>query len=545
MSDFHIKPKDRDAARDSHGNFSTAARTERAVLAHLSLYTRPLTEREKAAQEPVADWEAEEDFEESTSLDELAGLAEAAGAEVMGRVTQKRQKPDPATLFGKGKVEEIKALCADVDADVVIVDCDLSPAQGKNLEEALKIRVIDRTELILDIFARRAQTAQAKLQIELAQLRYQLPRLKRMWVHLGRTGGGIGTRGPGETQLETDRSMARERVTLLERQLDVIRKQKKVESASRYEFELGALVGYTNVGKSALLNALSNPTGKKVYEANQLFATLGSSTRKVELGAGRSILLSDTVGFVRRLPHFLVESFHSTLNEVENADFLLLVVNAADPEMDDKMHAVQKVLNELQVLDTPHLLVLNQCDRLKPEAREALAARHPEGVFTSALTGEGLDALHERIKVLLDEQALDCVFRLDASSQETGRVLADLSRHGRILHQEWQEGDGSHPILKVKAKLARRWKDSMEPFLESVEDNAPHSKNAIKNALNGYVNGHKKPSAHRIGFGVHAHPTQAGDHNALDGAANGAAWDSVDWDGEATAEAKAEAVEQK
>lgn len=390
MADFHIKSNTENAVRDSHGTYSTAARTERAVLAHLSLYTRPANERERAASsassEPAPDWEAAEDFEESASLDELAGLAEAAGAQVAGRVTQKRQKPDPATLFGKGKVEEIKALCADTDADVVIVDCDLSPAQGKNLEETLKIRVIDRTELILDIFARRAQTAQAKLQIELAQLRYQLPRLKRMWVHLGRTGGGIGTRGPGETQLETDRSMARDRVTLLERQLDVIRKQKKVESASRYEFELGALVGYTNVGKSALLNALSNPTGKRVYEADQLFATLGSSTRKVELGAGRSILLSDTVGFVRRLPHFLVESFHSTLNEVENADFLLLVVDGADPEMDDKLRAVQKVLNELQVLDTPHLLVLNQCDRLKAGEREALAARHPEGIFTSALT---------------------------------------------------------------------------------------------------------------------------------------------------------------
>ncbi len=542
MADFHIESKQKDAGRNSHGTFSTAAQAERAVLAHLSLYVRPSTEGERAANALAAadapGWEAEEDFEESASLDELAGLAEAAGAVVGGRVTQKRQKPDPATLFGKGKVEEIKALCADVSANVVIVDCDLSPAQGKNLEEELQIRVIDRTELILDIFARRAQTAQAKLQIELAQLRYQLPRLKRMWIHLGRTGGGIGTRGPGETQLETDRSMARDRVTLLERQLDVIRKQKKVESASRYEFELGALVGYTNVGKSALLNALSNPTGKKVYEADQLFATLGSSTRKVELGAGRSILLSDTVGFVRRLPHFLIESFHSTLNEVENADFLLLVVDGADLEMDDKLRSVQKVLNELQVLDTPHLLVLNQCDRLKPGQREALAAHHPEGIFTSAVTGEGLDQLHERIKVLLDEQALDCVLRLDASDNETGRVLADLAVHGRILEQQWQEGDGSHPILKVKAKLARRWKDRMEPYLESVQDNAPRSKNALKSAQNGRLS--TRASARRVGFGVHEGPTQPGSQLAPDSAADGVDWDSVSWDGESS-----EVVEQK
>jgi GTP-binding protein HflX len=535
MSDFHI-PSNIHPERDSSGLVSTKKQAERALLAHLTLTERAhssaarATERERAA-DATRPPEIEEATEEGISLDELAGLADAAGAVVAARTTQRRPKPDPATLFGKGKVEEMKALCAEHDANVVIVDCDLSPAQGKNLEEALKVRVIDRTELILDIFARRAQTAQAKLQIELAQLRYQLPRLKRMWVHLGRTGGGIGTRGPGETQLETDRSMARDRITLLEKQLDTIRKQKKVESSARFEFELGALVGYTNVGKSALLNALSNPTGKKVYEANQLFATLGASTRKVELGNGRSILLSDTVGFVRRLPHFLVESFHSTLNEVENADFLLLVIDAADPEADDKMRSVEKVLNELQVLDTPHLLVLNQCDRLSPEARTELSHRYPHGIFTSALTGEGLLDLHNAIKELLDEQALNCVFRIDTSDEEAGRVLADLARHGRVLEQEWvenSESDGAHPILRVKAKLARRWRDKMEPFLESVEDPTPFSKSALKSALNGNnVRPAHKTNGHRAGFGVVSGPTVVGTDG--DGAAaNGAMEEAVE-----------------
>jgi GTP-binding protein HflX len=441
--------------RDADGFISTRINPERALLAHLTIDSPP------RAEVPAA---PEEETEETASLEELAGLAEAAGAVVVGTVTQKRSRPEPATLFGKGKVEEIAAICKETGADVVVVDCELSPAQGKNLEGALKVRVIDRTELILDIFARRAQTAQAKLQVELAQLRYQLPRLKRMWTHLERQGGAIGTRGPGETQLETDRNLARQRISLLEDQLDNLRRQKKIETSMRYEFELGALVGYTNVGKSALLNRLSNPTGKKVYEANQLFATLGASTRKVELGGGRSILLSDTVGFVRRLPHFLVESFHSTLAEVENADFLLLVVDAADPELDDKMNSVLRVLGELKVLeDKPRLLVLNQCDRLDAESRAAMQRLHPEAVMTSALSGEGLDELNERIKVLLSQRDEEFEIELDGRKEYTGKVLADITRHGKVLSQEWSEdGDGAHPRLRATVRLGRRWREQLE-----------------------------------------------------------------------------------
>ncbi len=435
-------------ARDASGYISTRVEPERALLAQLILNEPP-------AFEPFGNTTDHE-----SQLDELAGLAEAAGAVVVERVTQRRNRPEPATLFGKGKVAEIAELCQAEKVDVVIVDCDLSPAQGRNLEKALNVRVIDRTELILDIFARRAQTRQAKLQVELAQLRYQLPRLKRMWTHLERTGGGIGTRGPGETQLETDRNLARSRITSLERQLADIRRQKKVESVGRREFELGALVGYTNVGKSALLNALSSPTGKHVFVANQLFATLGATTRKIELGKGRTVLLSDTVGFVRRLPHHLVESFHSTLAEVQDADFLLLVADAADPELDDKLHSVQKVLRELEVIETPTLLVLNQCDRLDWAERAALLRQHPDAVLTSALTGEGLDELKNRIRQTLEQGDEEVDLTLDAQASQTGKLLAELARHGRVLEQEWSTDD-TQPRVHVRARLARRWREKL------------------------------------------------------------------------------------
>jgi GTP-binding protein HflX len=427
--------------RDVLGLISTAAQTERALLAQLILAEKPLPE----GAPPHTD--------DASSLDELAGLVEAAGAEVVGSVTQKVSRPNASTLFGKGKVEEIAKLCRELDANVVIVDSELSPAQGRNLESAIERRVIDRTELILDIFARRAQTRQAKLQVELAQLRYQLPRLKRLWTHLdSQTGGGVGLRGPGETQLETDKRLAGTRIALLEKQLDDIRRQKQVESVGRSEFETGALVGYTNVGKSALLNTLSSPTGKAVYEANQLFATLGASTRRVDLGQGREVLLSDTVGFVRRLPHNLVECFHSTLAEVENAEFLLLVCDAADEELDDKMSAVERVLSELSVAQTPRLIVLNQCDRLNQTERAALRHRFPEAIQTSAHTGEGLDRLKQRMVEVLERG--DEEIELTISAAEAGKRLAELARHGRVLAQDWATCEGR---VQVRARLHPRW----------------------------------------------------------------------------------------
>jgi len=440
----------KEQARDAAGYIETRVEAERALLAQLIL--------DEPAKTVAAPEGSGEDYE--SRLDELAGLAEAAGAIVVGHVTQRRARPAPATLFGKGKVAELAERCQAEKIDVVIVDCDLSPAQGRNLENELKVRVIDRTELILDIFARRAQTRQAKLQVELAQLQYQLPRLKRMWTHLSRIGGGIGLRGPGETQLETDRRLALGRMSTLKEQLADIRRQKKVESAGRLDFESGALVGYTNVGKSALLNALSSPTGQHVLVANQLFATLGATTRKFELGGGRTVLLSDTVGFVRRLPHHLVESFHSTLAEVQDADFLLLVADAADPELDDKLESVQKVLREIEVIETPTLLVLNQCDRVDAAERAALLRQHPDAVLTSALTGEGLDELKNRIRKTLEQGDEEVDLMLDAQAAQTGKLLAEIARHGRVLEQDWS-GDGAQPQVHVRARLSRRWREKL------------------------------------------------------------------------------------
>lgn len=427
--------------RDESGLISTHIEPERAILVQLIL--------QKPTDPDATD--------ELSSLQELAGLSEAAGVLVVGSTSQKRDRPHAATLFGKGKVEELGQMIEEQSADLLIADCDLTPAQARNLEKILEVRVIDRTELILDIFARRAQTRQAKLQVELAQLRYQLPRLKRLWTHLdSQAGGAIGLRGPGETQLETDRRLAGTRISLLEKQLSEIKQQKQIESARRTTFPTAALVGYTNVGKSALLNALSSPFGRRVFEKDQLFATLGATTRKIELGGGREVLLSDTVGFVRRLPHHLVESFHSTLSEVQDADFLLLIVDGADPEFEEKLASVRRVLSELKIVEKPQILVLNQCDRLNEDERTALLAQHPGAVLTSALTGEGLDGLRALIREQLEAEDEEWEFSLDA--QDSGKVLSEIARHGRVISQEWSSPDADGvSTVRVRASLAPRW----------------------------------------------------------------------------------------
>ena len=441
--------RDKAIRRDESGTFSTAVEPERALLAQLiesTTSTRSHT--------------AHDSHDDASDLEELAGLCEAAGALVVGDISQKRGKPHPATLFGKGKVEEIENFCREHNVDVLVVDRELSPAQGRNLENVLKVRVIDRTELILDIFARRAQTRQSKLQVELAQLRYQLPRLKRMWSHLERIGGGIGLRGPGETQLETDKRLAGERIALLEKSLREIRLQKATASANRIDYATGAVVGYTNVGKSALLNALSRPTGKGVLVQDQLFATLGAFTRKVQLGGGRDVLLSDTVGFVRRLPHSLVESFHSTLAEVQDAYFLILVANAADVEIDDKMTSVRRVLEELGVAEKPQILVLNQSDLVDDDRRADLRFRYPDATWTSALSGEGLDDLRAEILHLLEADDEEFEFDLDAGLPETGRILSEIARRGRVLEESVIPSDnGAQPQLHIRARLSPRWRD--------------------------------------------------------------------------------------
>lgn len=331
-------------------------------------------------------------------LEELAALADTAGAEVVGVLTQTRKEIDPAYFIGQGKAEELARMCAELGADLVIFNHDLTPAQARNLEKLLNTRVVDRTELILDIFAKRARTKQAMLQVELAQLQYQLPRLRRMWQHLSRLGGGIGTRGPGETQLEVDQRRAKKRIADLQRQLQEIQRQTSTRVQSRKERELFtiALVGYTNVGKSTLMNAL---TKAGVFVEDRLFATLDATTRVLFLPDGHKVLLTDTIGFIRNLPPHLIASFHATLEEVRTADLLLHVVDVSHPAMDEHIKVVEETLQEIGAGDKPTILVLNKADKLSPEwDKEVLLRRYPNSVLVSALTGEGLDILLSRIQ---------------------------------------------------------------------------------------------------------------------------------------------------
>ncbi|MCC2671540.1 MAG: GTP-binding protein HSR1-related protein [Armatimonadetes bacterium] len=326
-------------------------------------------------------------------LQELQELVLTAGAETVAIITQKRDNPSPSTYLGTGKVEEIKEAAIAEHADVVIVDDELTPVQQRNLGELLEKRVLDRTQLILDIFAQRARTSEGKLQVELAQLNYLLPRLSRLYTKFERQQGGIGMRGPGETKLEADRRRVRERISELTSQVNEVRRHRQVQRASRERdgFPTAALVGYTSAGKSTLLNALA---GSDVYVDPKLFATLDPTTRRTALPGGRPLLISDTVGFIRRLPHKLVAAFRATLEETVQADVLIHVVDASSPEMEGQMEAVIDVLTELHIQDKPIVTVLNKIDLVKDTfALREMVANHPDTVYISALTGDGLKQL--------------------------------------------------------------------------------------------------------------------------------------------------------
>ncbi len=330
-------------------------------------------------------------------LGELRELARTAGVEPVGNLVQHRAHPDPRTYVGKGKLEELKQAYADSGAEALLVDDELDPTQQRALENALSARVVDRTQLILDIFAQHAVTAEGKLQVELAQLEYTLPRMRGLWQHLERLGGGVGTRGPGETQLETDRRLARRRAGILRRRLEGLSRQRATrrQERARSATPTVALAGYTNVGKSTLLNAL---TGAGVSVENRLFETLDPTTRGVEHD-GRRYLLTDTVGFNRRLPHQLVEGFAATLEETLVADLVLHVLDAtaSDARLDEMVRSVDGVLADIGAGELPRELVLNKVDTLDPLARRRVAARFPDALQVSALTGEGLDELRARI----------------------------------------------------------------------------------------------------------------------------------------------------
>jgi len=375
------------------------------------------------------------------SLDELAALADTAGAEVLGRVVQRRDRPDKTYYIGKGKLEDLKTAIEGLDATTVIFDDELSPAQVRNLEKFLGCKVIDRSELILDIFATHARTPQAKLQVELAQYEYLVPRLKRMWVHLSRQEGGvgaqgaIGTRGPGETQLEVDRRLVQKKITQLKRKLKEIEKQHDVQTKHRKKFFKGAFVGYTNAGKSTLMNRLSHAS---VYVQDQLFATLDATTRVVKIADQQEVLLTDTVGFIRKLPHHLVASFHTTLQEIVEADFLLHVVDMSHPHADEQIHAVNRVLNDLNVREKPTIMVYNKMDRVEDRRfLERLENTHGNYfVETSGRTGTGMDDLMRVIGELLAQTRQTARLKIPQTHQD---IISQIYTNGRVLKREYEQ----------------------------------------------------------------------------------------------------------
>jgi GTP-binding protein HflX len=367
-------------------------------------------------------------------LAELGGLAATAGTTVVGEVVQRRDHPDQTTYLGKGKVKELEGLVDHHDADVVIFDNDLSPAQTRNLERALDVKVLDRSEVILDIFAARARTHESRLAVELAQLEYSLPRLKRMWTHLSRLKMGVGMRGPGEKQLEVDRRLVEKRIHDLKTELATIHGRRERQVAARGDRMTVSLVGYTNAGKSTLLNAL---TGSAELAADKLFATLDTRTRRWRLPGWGPVLLSDTVGFIRDLPHRLIASFKATLEETIQADLLLHVADASSPLVDAQIAAVRGVLTELAVEDKDTILVLNKIDRLPDAAaRERLLARYPHAVPISARSGTGLAELARSASGALGRSFRDVDIETDAGN---GRLLAWLGRHGEVLSRHFTD----------------------------------------------------------------------------------------------------------
>ncbi|MFN8650414.1 MAG: GTPase HflX [Gemmatimonadales bacterium] len=377
-------------------------------------------------------------------LDELARLADTAGAVVVGRLSQQVVSPNPATLIGEGKVEELRALAEGERATLVVFDEELTPNQGANLESELKIRVMDRSELILDIFSTRARTHEAKLQVELAQLEYLLPRLARMWTHLSRIRGGIGLRGPGETQLETDRRMIRKKIQLLRDKLKEWEKHRTVLRAGRSPMLNVALVGYTNAGKSSILRMLSGE--HDIFVEDRLFATLDTLTREVDLGEGCHARVSDTVGFIRKLPHHLVASFRATLEEVREAEVLLHVVDASHPGWEEQMRVVDQVLAEIGVQTQPVIPVFNKMDQLRDPGAFSARARelYPEALFGSTLRIDGL----EQVKAAL--RARERLLRPPVTVQvplADGARLASLYRLGEVLSQTVE---GDHHLVQVR-----------------------------------------------------------------------------------------------
>jgi GTP-binding protein HflX len=384
------------------------------------------------------------------ALEELAGLADAADIEPVLRFTQERERPDPATLIGSGKLEMLKAACEESDLSLVIFDNELTPAQLRNIEKTLQLRVIDRTQLILDIFARRARTREGKLQVELAQLRYLLPRLVGASAALSRLGGGIGTRGPGETKLETDRRRIRLRISTLTDDLAEVRRRRGQlrDRRRRSELPAVALVGYTNAGKTTLFNRLTHDTA---VASDALFVTLDPLTRELRLPNRQHAALSDTVGFIDRLPHTLVAAFRATLEEVADADLLLHVVDASVEDYERHMQAVERVLGEVDAADVPVLLVFNKVDRLDAGAREHLRQAYEGSLQISAISGDGVDTLLSEVARALSLDTRRVTLSFDQGREEDRAAIERLYRVARVLSHD---ADGDR--VSIEAEVPRR-----------------------------------------------------------------------------------------
>jgi GTP-binding protein HflX len=384
---------------------------------------------------------------------------------VVDTVTQKLPKPTAPFYIGKGKAEQIKQSFQTQRVTSVIFDNELSPAQGRNLENLLSRKVLDRTQLILDIFAQRARSREGRLQIELAQLQYLLPRLTRMWTHLSRQTGGIGTRGPGETQLEVDRRRVQERIARLERDLEEVRKHRAVQrqGRKRHQWPVAAVVGYTNAGKSTLLNLL---TGADVLAADKLFATLDPTTRSLVLPNKQRVLLTDTVGFLRKLPHTLIESFKATLEEVVEADVLIHVVDLSHPRLDEHMEAVDAVVKEIGGYGKQTLIVFNKLDALSdPDLAKVYLEKFPGSVAISARTGAGVDELIPALQNMLGSWRLRCRYRVP---QSESALLAEVHRVGHVLELRY-EGEFAELVAHVPPQLEQK----LAPYLQGSIETTP------------------------------------------------------------------------
>jgi len=395
------------------------------------------------------------------SLSELGELAATAGGEVIGDGLQKLDAPTPATFIGKGKAEEFAAFCRRHDVDTVIFDDELSPAQSRTLEKIFNCKILDRTSLILDIFAQRARTREGKLQIELAQLQHLLPRLTRFWGHLSRQAGGIGMRGgEGESQLEADRRKVQERIDKISRDLEIVRRQRATQRAGRQRslWPLASIVGYTNAGKSTLLNAL---TGAGVLARDILFATLDPTTRRLRLPTNQNVLLTDTVGFIRKLPHGLVEAFKATLEEVVQADLLLHVVDVSHPKAEEQIHAVNAVLAEIGAGEKPTIMVLNKMDRLNGNGTDGvlnrLQEKYPHAVAISAATGEGIATLLAELGTQLRPKREFLELRVP---HEQAAVIARLHAVGQIISRSYRG-----PAARFKARIPPHHHDEFAPYI--------------------------------------------------------------------------------